>query len=253
MSRKLTALAGVACLLVSQAASAAMLRYTSEASFSAAMTAGLKIESLETFKNTQTPDPTLALNFVGGATPAVTAQLSGQDSMHNQSLEDPDGGEVGTGNAGRKAKDGKIYWQGGTVDPATFTITFDSAVNAFGFWGSDIGDFSTDCVRDCGAVTNVLGLEFYMGSSLVGTYDTPGSTENGSSEFFGFSAGGVTFNRIVFTNLTVGKGGTVDGQGFDRFMVGDLADVEPPTVPEPGMLGLLGLGLFAMSRARRRS
>lgn len=252
MIRKVLATAGLASVLASQGVSAAMLTYNTEASFAAAMKAGsVNVESLEGFGSGDTPGAggNLALSFVG-AGPAVSAKLTGLDSMRDTAFEPG-------GNAGRTAKDGSIYWQGGTTSPSVFTIEFAEAIDAFGFWGSDIGDFSTDCGTACGtAPTNVLSIEFYLGASKVETFATAGNSANGSMDFYGFALnGGATFDRVVFTNLTVtaGGGSVADGQGFDRFMIGEAADLPPPTdLPEPGVLGLLGLGLLALGRARRR-
>ena len=46
---------------------------------------------------------------------------------------------------GRKSHDGGVtYWLGGDSDASPFTITFTGGTTAFGFWASDIGDFTAD-------------------------------------------------------------------------------------------------------------
>lgn len=138
-----------------------------------------------------------------------------------------------------------VYIEGGT---AALTITFGTGIQAFAFWGVDIGDFDGGT-----GDPKVLKVELFSGGSMVDFFDLTGSG-GGMSNFYGFvGSSTVTFDQVVITNNTAQATSGTDGQGFSRFMV---ADAKPGggggTVPVPGVLALTLLGLAAAGAAGRR-
>jgi hypothetical protein len=244
MYRNVFAAAAVTMLMSSQMASAALTVYTMEgdssSGFVGALAAGtLKIEDFESLGG---ESPPVALPF-GGA--SALATLSGPDKVSTADL-----------NGRHSVQGGSNYWAGG-AEP--FEITFDTSLRAFGFWGTDIGDFSTDCpspTAGCTSNGGALRVEFYKsgpnGDELVDFEVIDGVDSNGSELFRGYvaSSADMSFYKVKFINLQTGW----DGQGFDRLMFGEVTDQPPPPngTPEPGMLALLGLGMLGVVATRRR-
>lgn len=164
----------------------------------------------------------LALSFPGSSG-AITATLM-----------DPSGSSFISNNpgAGRFATSGSQFLQ--EVSNG-FALNFSAPVAAFGFYGTDIGDFN-------GNVTIQLsngGVENYV---VNNTLQGP----NGSLLFWGIIAGaGETFTSAAFGNTAQGT----DFFGFDDLVIGDLGQVVP--VPEPTSLVLLGAGLAVGLRRRK--
>lgn len=131
-----------------------------------------------------------------------------------------------------------------TVGPSSsFEVTFAQRVAAFGFYGTDLGDFN-----------GRLTLEFFNGSSLIDEFlvqdgDLTGAQIpelNGNLLFWGVQYGSNAFDRINFR-----MEGSIDVFSFDDMTVADARDVIG--VPEPGsvalaLTGLVGLGLVARRR-----
>jgi hypothetical protein len=184
--------------------------------------------------------------FSNDSADKVAADISGNASITNAS---------GASAGGRAPVHGSNYLQGGTSS-GIFQIDFADAITAFGFWGSDIGDFLADnnCVGDActGVGSSVLGISFYLDNVLVGDeFPLTGSSANASSLFWGFVDSGSGFDRVVFRNMTIG-GLTVDGQGFDLFMIADARDTPNGQVPEPSGLLLAAVALLGLARVSRR-
>lgn len=167
---------------------------------------------------------------------------------------------------GRSAFAGSVYLQGGVQ---SFSVEFFSAVRAFGFWGTDIGDFGTpgagvlvldlaiefdDKLVDLPSDTNCAGA---VGATVL-TCSISGGESDRTESFWGLIAtSGPAITKVTFTNKTVttpttGPAVINDLQGFRGFVTGTVA-VEPggDPVPEPGTLLLAALGLTAAARARR--
>ena len=157
----------------------------------------------------------LALMFPG-STGNITATLGGSLLICTTN---------GCGGAGRFATSGTHYLD--TTD--AFVLTFSSPISAFGFYGTDIGDIQGD-----------LTLFLSGGGTQTFTLNTAGSA-NGNQMFWGFIDPLNSYTGIQFGNTASGS----DYFGFDDMTIGDLGQVQI-NVPEPGALGMLGLGLLGM-------
>ncbi|WP_334188478.1 PEP-CTERM sorting domain-containing protein [Noviherbaspirillum sp.] len=182
------------------------------------LSGGVGNQTFETFA-TGTASP-LALSFPG-STGSITATLNG----NGQVLNSPGAGRFNTTAGGSK------FWE----MSGSFSIDFSDPIAAFGFYGTDIGDFN-------GQVT----LELSGGGTTNLTVSNTVNANNGSLLFFGFIDPSQTYTKITFGNTASGT----DFFGFDDMVIGDLQQVRQ--VPIPGTVALLGLGLAGLFAARRR-
>lgn len=120
------------------------------------------------------------------------------------------------------------------ADQATMNMAFSQPINAFGFWGIDIGDFGgTLTINLLGGGTRQFSIAPLSGN---------GST-SGSVLFWGVIDATTAFTGVTFTNNT----GITDVFAFDDITVGTLA------VPLPSAFALGAAGLAAVAgRVRRR-
>jgi hypothetical protein len=192
---------------------------------------------------------TLDLSFKGSGGSLIKATLSSLSSDGNGGVMDPK--VAGSSNEGRYSyPSGVKYWDA-DLALGSFTVTFDKAVAAFGFFGTDIGDFG-----------GALSLDIYNGSTLLSNLPVGNSIGDGSGAstgtdgtalYYGFIAQdpGQLFDKVTFrTTLTT----SADRFGFDEFTVADAGQVGivVPTVPEPGTIALVGAALLGAGLARRR-
>ncbi|MEO5813383.1 MAG: PEP-CTERM sorting domain-containing protein [Rhodanobacter sp.] len=163
----------------------------------------------------------LSLNFPG-STGSITANLSGSLLICASN---------GCGGSGRFATSGSHYLD--TTD--AFVLSFSSPISAFGFYATDLGDVNGD-----------LTLLLTGGGTVTFTVPTAGSAD-GNQLFWGFIDSMQSYTGIQFGNTASGA----DFFGFDDMTIGDLGQVSVG-VPEPGTLGMFGLGLLGMLLVVRR-
>jgi len=175
-------------------------------------------------------------SFATGTTLPLTIMFMGAGSA---TLIDPTNSSAifsGNDGGGRFPVSGSQFLETGAG--SGFTLTFSSPIAAFGFFGTDVGDFG-------GALS--LGLTDASGNmSTLNVGNTLGSnaSTSGSVLYFGFYDLTDTYKSITFNNA--GSGG-VDVFGFDDFSIGSRAQV----TPEPGTILLIASGLLALSLIRR--
>lgn len=109
------------------------------------------------------------------------------------------------------------------VVQGSFQIVFSSPISAFGFYGTDIGDFSA-----------TLDVELYGTDGVVDAItlvDAESPSDNGQLLFWGFVDDARTYSRIVFRATQRGDGSPFDVFGFDDMVIGDPAQagVTPPS------------------------
>ncbi|SET20548.1 VPLPA-CTERM protein sorting domain-containing protein [Oceanicella actignis] len=182
-------------------------------------------QDFESFADGQTPP--VSMNFPG-STGSITATMSA-------------GGRVQAENAtearkGRFATSGSQYYLIGTGQGGT-TITFSADVAAFGFYGTDIGDFNGQLVLDfLDDANNVL---FSENVGMAGP--------NGNILFWGITSQSNPFNAVRFRAI-----GSNDQFGFDDFIISDARQINPVPVPAAGLLLLSGFAGLAGMRLRRK-
>lgn len=138
-----------------------------------------------------------------------------------------------TNTKGRFAISGLNYLQ---VSSNYFQLSFANPISAFGFHGIDIGDFrghfEIEVIDSDGALTAY---------TLEDTYRSRG----GGVLFWGIINDRTPFSSIRFANSNAGT----DWFGFDDMI---LASARAIPVSEPGILGLLGLGVVMLGFMKRQ-
>jgi len=190
---------------------------------------GVGTEDFESFAAGTTPP--LALMFAGAGTATLSNTGGSADQIINVA--------AGTANgAGRWATSGtRLYETRSSNGGSTFRISFDQEVAAFGFYGTDIGDFGSQ-----------LSLQFWRGGAIVDTWALPYGTAAGSIRESSLLYAGY-INTSLFDEILFLGTDNSDVFGFDDMTVGSLQQVR---VPEPGALALLALGLVGLMAVRQR-
>lgn len=188
----------------------------------------------------------LALVFKDQVTSAtkVTATLGGGSG----SVQGVTPGQTdGAGRYSIPSASSSNYWLVNAADRSnSFTVTFDSAVAAFGFYGVDIGDFggtvSVSLLNNLGDTVKTFAVPHTIGD---------GGDTDGSVIFFGLIADiGEDFYGVRFTSSITSA---ADYFAFDNFTVATRDQLPPDTpLPLPGTLALAGLGLLGLGLRRAR-
>ena len=176
----------------------------------------------------------ISVNFAG----AGTATLSGDGTI----VSGNDGG-------GRFPISGSQFLE--TSAGAGFNLAFSSPIAAFGFFGTDIGDFGGQAIL---TLTDINGATSTI--TVPNTSGVDGST-TGSALYFGFYDKTNSYTNIAFQDTSAS-----DVFGFDDFSIGSNSQVvpvspAPPTppitsaTPEPATYSLFGAGLLAAAAYKR--
>ena len=184
-----------------------------------------------------TPSP-ISTTFTGSAGSSITATLAG--GALQRVMGESEAGRFNTTSSGSK------YWRvNSTSGAGNFSITFDRGVSAFGFYGTDIGDF--------GGVLSLVLTPFGGGpdETLIVRPQSAQSAGSGALLFYGFADTNSVYRMITF--VSSGTSTAEDYYGFDDFVVADRGQIRVPTpptgMPEPGSLALAGLALLAAASA----
>lgn len=138
------------------------------------------------------------------------------------------------GGSGRYATDGTHFYD----VSSTIGISFSTAIAAFGFYATDVGDLG-------GQLT--VTLLHATGPNTVLTVNNTINGNDGSLLFWGVVDTARPFTGIQFGDTAAGT----DFFGFDQMTLGDIRQVTGG-VPEPTTWAMMVLGFGAVGGALRR-
>lgn len=194
-----------------------------QAAFLATLSGGVGTEDFET--------AVLPTTTFAGSTGNITASLTGGGTSI----------ESGANLGGRFPTSGSNFVE--TGNGGDFNLSFSSAISAFGFFGTDIGDIGNSLTLRMTDINGVIS-DLAVGNTV--------NSASGSVLYFGFIDTANSYTNILFVN----EPGGGDIFGFDDLTIGDLAQItNPPPVPLPAagwlLLGALG-GMGALRRKAKR-
>lgn len=126
-----------------------------------------------------------------------------------------------------------------TAGGGGFEIDFADPISAFGFFGTDVGDFSGELILELTNASTGAVTEINVGNDTT-------SSADGALLFAGFVDSDASYSNIAFENTDTGT----DVFGFDDMTIGDIDQVNE--VPAPAPLVLMGLGLLGLGLGGRR-
>jgi hypothetical protein len=126
-----------------------------------------------------------------------------------------------------------LQYQSGMTDSEPLTFYFDDAINSFGLYITDWGDWSSGSLIFSNDAGNSLTIATAAMSALL---------PNDNEFFFGIILSGFSFTDVTLTSSAEG-----DAYGIDEIYYGNTAPV-----PEPATMLLLGMGLVGLAGARRK-
>lgn len=150
-------------------------------------------------------------------------------------------------NGGRFATSGSRFLRSDSL----FSLGFDTAVAAFGFFGTDFGDFN-------GLVTLSL---LHANGTTTSLNPTLTPLANGSLLFFGVVDAANPFTRVTFSAALANGSPSSDLFGFDDFIIADAGQLALPgggggggaAIPEPATWAMLIAGFALAGASIRRS
>ncbi|MCH7793341.1 MAG: hypothetical protein IID31_13805 [Planctomycetes bacterium] len=116
-------------------------------------------------------------------------------------------------------------------------MTFSSSIAAFGFYGTDIGDFGATLTL------NLVG----GGNAVLNVGNTTGSggSTNGSLLFYGFISQNAAHDIM---GITFEASNTSDFFGFDDMIVASREQIIP--LPTGAAMAMVGIGAIGLRRKR---
>ena len=212
---------------------------TARAGFLSQLTNSVQSQGFESFAAGTAPGVNgLALTFTGTAT-NIGATLFGPGAIESGAPNANFPGRFNTTPGGSNWYD---------TNASSFNINFAKPISAFGFYATDVGDFSGQLSL---LLTDKAGVV-----TKVSVGNKPNAS-NGNLLFFGFVDTGDTYTKIQFQN----SASQVDYFGFDDMVVGDSGQLNQCApncsgpgnpVPEPGSLALAGLALAGLALSHRK-
>jgi len=139
---------------------------------------------------------------------------------------------------------------------SNFAVSFSSAITAFSFFVTDLGDFDGTVFIDLfgsNSVNPLFSQQLMNSDALPPPASSTGQNANGNLLFFGITSSDPTRAFTSASFRFVQASGIIDVVGFDSFVVGNYRGSTPPPtgIPEPGSLALAGLALLGLAASRR--